>query len=398
MNEYVVTFVVFSCVGWIWESIYCTIKEQKWANRGFLYGPLCPIYGCGCVIVLAVSQMIDSGILPQLTTPQVFIAGFFVSMVLEYPTSWILEELFHARWWDYTDVPLNINGRTSVPTSLAFGVAAVLVMNVLMPICNDALAGIPDWLMNLLALVFVGVLSMDVTLTVSAITNFQRYVDSASDTFQNYMTGTVYDAFAKTNKLHERAVSRAVMFKLTSKKAEALHRLREERFKGLVQKYFESSAVRQMGHYIQHGTTTTLQHCRNVAWVSFLVNEKMHLNADEKELVEAAMLHDFYLYDWHDGEPERKTHGFDHPSIACSNAVKHFGICKRTQKAIKSHMWPLTITKIPRTREAVILCVADKYCAIVETIRRKKQDEQSAVQADPQMEMTAVQSCAEKQA
>lgn len=146
----------------------------------------------------------------------------------------------------------------------------------------------------------------------------------------------------------------------------------KKHFTELVKKYYKSDLVKQMDEYIQHGTTTTLEHCENVAWISYLINKKLHLNADEKALVEAAMLHDLYLYDWHDGEPCRKTHGFDHPDIACDNAVKYFGISEKEQEAIRSHMWPLTITRIPKSREAIILCLADKYCAFIETIGLNK--------------------------
>jgi len=372
VNLYVVSFVLYSFVGWVWESIYCTIKTKQWANRGFLYGPICPIYGCGGVICLAVTQLTDAGLIAALSWLQIMIAGFFVSMILEYPTSWALEKLFQARWWDYSDIPLNLHGRTSVPTSIAFGAAAILMMKVLLPFFNRQLSAAPAWCMNLSALIFTGVLCSDLTLTVSAITNFQKRVAEAEDSFRIYMTDTVDQAFALHDRLHQMAVKRIVAFRLPKQRAEAVRKLREEKFAELTEKYFASSRFRMMGQYIQHGKTTTLEHAENVAWVSFLVNEKMHLNADEKELVESAMLHDFYLYDWHDGDPSRKRHGFTHAELAGNNAKKEFNVSDKTQKAIKSHMWPLNITKVPRSREAVILCIVDKYCAMVEMLRGAK--------------------------
>lgn len=143
---------------------------------------------------------------------------------------------------------------------------------------------------------------------------------------------------------------------------------RKERFDEMIERYKNSPAVGSMDSYVQHGNTSTLGHSENVAWISFLVNEKLHLNADEKTLVEAAILHDFFLYDWHDGKPERKRHGFDHPDIACKNAKKQFEISEETQNAIRSHMWPLNIKRIPKSREAAILCLVDKYCSLVETL------------------------------
>ena len=142
MNKVIVIFFMFAFLGWVWESIYCTAKDRKWANRGFLYGPICPIYGCGGIIGLFACDLVRGGFLPQLSPWQMFAAGFVVSMILEYPTSWVLEKLFHARWWDYSRVPLNINGRTSVPTSIAFGAASIPVMKTVLP-AADALNGLP---------------------------------------------------------------------------------------------------------------------------------------------------------------------------------------------------------------------------------------------------------------
>ncbi len=150
---------------------------------------------------------------------------------------------------------------------------------------------------------------------------------------------------------------------------------RKERFYEMIEKYKKAPDVVSMERFVQHGNTSTLGHSENVAWVSFLVNEKLHLNADEKILVDAAILHDFYLYDWHDRKSDRTDrliHRYNHPEIACENAKKRFEISQKTQNAIRSHMWPVSIKRIPRSKEAAIICMADKYCAFVETIRMSK--------------------------
>ena len=143
MNKVIVIFFMFAFLGWVWESIYCTAKDRKWANRGFLYGPICPIYGCGGIIGLFACDLVKGGVLPQLSPWQMFGAGFVVSMILEYPTSWVLEKLFHARWWDYSRVPLNINGRTSVPTSIAFGAVSIPIMKTILPAADTLIEAVP---------------------------------------------------------------------------------------------------------------------------------------------------------------------------------------------------------------------------------------------------------------
>ena len=107
---------IYSFLGWCAEVVFAACRRGIFVNRGFLNGPVCPIYGFGCVAGYFTYNAIESGALPELIVWQIFLVGFVVSMILEYPTSWALEKLFNARWWDYSNVPLNINGRTSVPT------------------------------------------------------------------------------------------------------------------------------------------------------------------------------------------------------------------------------------------------------------------------------------------
>lgn len=130
--------------------------------------------------------------------------------------------------------------------------------------------------------------------------------------------------------------------------------------------------VQEMGKYIQHGTVNTLSHCMRVMEVSCYLNRRLHLKAKEKTLHLGALLHDFYLYDWHDGNPVRKTHGYDHADIAKKNAIKYFKIDKPVQDIIHSHMWPLNLTRIPKSREALIVCLADKYVSTIETLFKRK--------------------------
>ena len=125
-------------------------------------------------------------------------------------------------------------------------------------------------------------------------------------------------------------------------------------------------AVRRMERYVQHGGISTFEHCESVVRLSRRLNRVLHLHADETALVRGGMLHDFYLYDWH--EKNHPLHGFRHPQQAAENAVRYFHVTEKEQQIIQSHMWPLTITRFPKSREAWLVCAADKCCALAETI------------------------------
>jgi uncharacterized protein len=149
--------------------------------------------------------------------------------------------------------------------------------------------------------------------------------------------------------------------------------IKREELKSLLGDYLDHPKVLEMKSYIQHGNITTYDHCRRVAAASLKINRKLHLGADEKKLAVGAMLHDFYLYDWHaydDGS--HRLHGFRHPEKARMNASEVFHVGKKEQDIIRTHMWPLTLHTVPRSREAVIVCMADKWCSLQETIFMRK--------------------------
>lgn len=128
-------------------------------------------------------------------------------------------------------------------------------------------------------------------------------------------------------------------------------------------------------HFVQHGDVSLRRHCLDVARASLDISqklEKLGIQSCKRDLVRGALLHDYFLYDWHDKKrPDFKPwHGFYHPSVALRNANKEYCLSPREKDIIKKHMWPLTIVP-PMCREAWIVMVADKYCSLRETLRGK---------------------------
>lgn len=209
LSKYFVYFVIFSCMGWIYESIYCTLRAGKWENRGFLYGPLCPIYGAGGVGITIIYDLIaahgDGG---NFKWWQIFLVAFFGSIVLEYVTSWTLEKLFHAYWWDYHDKPLNINGRVCFFYSLGFGVAGLLVIYYIAPFTRWMTGWISPILYELFGLIFMALVAIDTTLTVSALTDFSHNVVSLENSLNKRMDEFFNGVFEKKALASERIEDR----------------------------------------------------------------------------------------------------------------------------------------------------------------------------------------------
>ena len=127
--------------------------------------------------------------------------------------------------------------------------------------------------------------------------------------------------------------------------------------------------VRSMRRYVQHGRTSTYRHCVHVAAMSYriaAVLAHVHIRTDRRSMVRGALLHDFYLYDWHEKDRSHRWHGFHHAARSLRNAEARFPLNGVERDIIRCHMWPLNLTCLPRTREAAIVCLADKLCAIRE--------------------------------
>lgn len=126
----------------------------------------------------------------------------------------------------------------------------------------------------------------------------------------------------------------------------------------------EDEKVKQMEQFIQHGNTTCFKHCEMVARQSAKMAYKYRVKVDMKSLIRGAMLHDYFLYDWHD-EKLSNLHGYHHPRIALNNAMKDFELNEIERDIIKKHMFPLTIY-LPRYKESILVSLADKYCTLKE--------------------------------
>ena len=150
-------FIVYSFMGWIWESCYVSAKSKKWVNRGFVSGPFVTIYGVGAVTVYVILRPVAENIL------ELYFAGVAVATILEYVTGAAMERLFRVRYWDYSKHKFNLNGHICLGVSLGWGLFAVfLVKGIHLPI-ESLILQIPPLLGDILATILVVVMAVDVT-------------------------------------------------------------------------------------------------------------------------------------------------------------------------------------------------------------------------------------------
>lgn len=131
----------------------------------------------------------------------------------------------------------------------------------------------------------------------------------------------------------------------------------------------EDDRVMLMRRFVQHGNVSCYEHCLMVALYSYLYAKHLHIKINVEALVRGALLHDFFLYDWHENAftPDG-LHGFSHPYTALKNACRFFNLTERERNIIYCHMWPLTPLQVPQYPEAWLVCLADKYCSLKETL------------------------------
>lgn len=132
----------------------------------------------------------------------------------------------------------------------------------------------------------------------------------------------------------------------------------------------ESRNFQSCEQYMQHGSISVRRHCLSVAECSIMIEERLQrlgVYCQEREMVRGALLHDYFLYDWHDKNSHKRLHGFHHPHAALVNASREYRLSLRERDIIEKHMWPLTM-RPPRCREAWIVTTADKYCSLRETL------------------------------
>ncbi len=165
-------FLIYSCVGWCLEVIYAAATTGELVNRGFLNGPVCPIYGFGMIIVLFTLTPIQDNVI------LLYIGGVILPSTLELVGGWLLEKVYHTRWWDYSDFPFNIGGYICLEFCLLWGVGTLVVMKIAHPIIAGLVDTIPPFVGLILMYVFYAIYATDVVVTAFAASGLSKTLDT----------------------------------------------------------------------------------------------------------------------------------------------------------------------------------------------------------------------------
>lgn len=194
-------FIIYSFLGWCMEMVVCYFATRKWVNRGFLIGPICPIYGWGCLlIILLLKRYLDDPLV-------LFVMSMVLCSLLEYYTSYLMEKLFKARWWDYSHKKYNINGRICLDNILAFGILGLLMMYFINPFVVKMLGFVSAKVLNVIAIIIFVVFLVDNIVSLKVISGFKKVAKSIHKDSTEEITKKVREILSSQGKLYRRLVS-----------------------------------------------------------------------------------------------------------------------------------------------------------------------------------------------
>ena len=174
-------FFLYGCIGWCVEVVYAAVKEHKLVNRGFLCGPICPIYGFGMVGLVYSVQLIplpDSG---SMSAVSIFFIGMVLTTAIELVGGWVLYKLYHIRWWDYSKMKYNLGGYICPQFSLLWGLGSVLMIKVVHPLLARGSNPMPFRVMLILDIVLLIIFVVDVIVSSAAAIGLNKYLSEIDE-------------------------------------------------------------------------------------------------------------------------------------------------------------------------------------------------------------------------
>lgn len=198
ISELFLCFIIFSFLGWCLEVLYGLYELKRFVNRGFLIGPLCPLYGTGCVLLYSLLRGYANDPI------MLFLASMAICSILEYVASYLMEKIFKTRWWDYSNMKYNINGRICLEMIIPFGLLGLLVVYFLFPLALDLLSKLPSLAIYISAGILLVAFLVDVSVSYNIIMKFTKVALKVPKDMTEEITKFVRNTLAKQSKLAKR--------------------------------------------------------------------------------------------------------------------------------------------------------------------------------------------------
>ena len=192
-------FYIFCFAGWIWETSFISLKHKKFVNRGFLNGPYIPIYGFGGILVYLVLQRYSTTLV-DINSIHIYVYGCIFATIVEYITSFLLEKIFKARWWDYSCDFLNLNGRICLAASLFWGFLSVIFVQVINPFLLTKVNILSHDLKLIIVTSMSTTMSIDLAITINAIINLEQKLTSIVK-FEGQKLSNIKDKLSELTEL-----------------------------------------------------------------------------------------------------------------------------------------------------------------------------------------------------
>lgn len=232
-------FIIFSFAGWCSEVIYVgIISEHKFVNRGFLYGPLCPIYGLGGLVILLLPPNLYSTWIP------LFLASAVLCSAVEYFGSWLLEKMFHTLWWDYSHYKVNLNGRICLLNSVLFGIMGTAAIHFVIPFVMQFINWMGPVVCKILTAILGTIFTADGIFTIRRLVDFnttmaklQSFGENLKDTYgkENWFRGENLSEMLASIK--EQAEKEKEKFSQSLLEKVELHQQRHANVEGLMKRF-----------------------------------------------------------------------------------------------------------------------------------------------------------------
>lgn len=199
---YFLLFMIYSILGFLSEIIFCTIIDRKLTlNRGFLIGPYCPIYGTGALCMTLFLSKYDND------PVALFVMSALVATILEYITSYIMERIFCARWWDYSNKKFHINGRVSLDNAILFGIAGIFVIFFLNPKLKHILSLLNSTVRLAIAIVLFIIFIVDLSCSTTIIFKLRTSIKEARKDMTEEISRKVHQTLQKSGYFTRRLIN-----------------------------------------------------------------------------------------------------------------------------------------------------------------------------------------------